>query len=45
MGHCHEIREPELPGTLQATRACNGTDLRVPTGHEAGWAPDPAGLM
>ena len=27
MGHCHVKWEPELPGTLWATRACNGTDL------------------
>ena len=26
-GHCHVIWEPQLPGTLWAPRACNGTDL------------------
>jgi len=26
-GHCHVICEPELPGTLWAPQACNGTDL------------------
>jgi len=27
LGHCHVIWEPELPGTLWAPRASNGTDL------------------
>jgi len=27
LGHCHVIWELLLPGTLWATRACNGTDL------------------
>jgi len=27
LGHCHIIWEPQLPGTLWAPRACNGTDL------------------
>jgi len=25
--HCHVIWEPEIPGTLWAPRACNGTDV------------------
>jgi len=29
LGHCHAIWEPELPETLWAPRACNGTDLPV----------------
>jgi len=27
VGHCHVIWEPQLPGTLWAPRARNGTDL------------------
>jgi len=27
LGHCHVIWELQLPGTLWAPRACNGTDL------------------
>ena len=27
LGHCHVIWETELPGTLWAPRACNGTDF------------------
>jgi len=26
LGHCHVIWETELPGTLWAPRACNGTE-------------------
>jgi len=27
LGHGHVIWEPQLPGTLWASQACNGTDL------------------
>jgi len=26
LGHCHVIWEPKLPGTLWASRPCNGND-------------------
>ena len=27
LGQCHVIWEPKLPGTLRASRTCNGTDI------------------